>query len=369
MNTCKLLVSVWMFVSVLLSACAPVAIATQPAPTAMPAVPTANLAPKNTAEIAATIPLEFGGDKVMVGTGAVWVSHGDNGLVTRIDPATNTVVAQIKVGDPTFDFYHLVPAGIAIVGDQVWATITTSLGEGELVRIDPATNEVVEHIPMGDLQYPNGTLPFSPWSIASDGDTLWVSDFLHNGIARVDTQTKQITAKILNVEHVLSIVPDTDAVWVSSHREDSLVRIDPKTNSVVATIPLFPGGKGPDILCGWCIGTVAIGDGSVWVTLGNGNGIARIDLTTNQVVAKIDLEGAVDIVFGQGGLWVTVSPDDCDNGRGYLAQIDPKTNTVVEKISLNCPGSIAIDADALWVSTTTNTNAYALVKIQLNPVQ
>jgi streptogramin lyase len=368
MNTRNLLFSGLLLVSVLLSACVPVVIATQPAPTAMLAVPTANSAPKNTAEIAATIPIDTYGF-VVVGAGAVWVAHLDKGLVTRIDPVTNSVVAQIQVDNPTFDFHHPVPGDMAFVGNQLWVTTTSSIGTGEVARIDTITNEVVERIPMSDLQYPNGTLSFSPWGIASDGDTLWVSDFLHTGIAHVDTKTGQVIAQILNVGHVVSISVDTDVIWAAMHREDSLVRIDPKTNTVVATIPLFPDAKGPDSLCGWCVGNVAIADGSVWVALGQGNGVARIDPITNQVVAKIDIEGANYVAVSNGVVWVTVSPEaKCDNGTSYLVQIDPNTNTAIGKIALDCPGAIAVGYDSLWVDTSSSSDTdFAVTRIQLNP--
>ena len=367
-NARKLLVSILMLVCVLLSACAPVVIATQPAPTAMPAVPTANSVPKNTAEIAATIPIDANG-LVVVGAGAVWVAHLDKGLVTRIDPATNTVVAQIKVDNPTFDFHHPVPGDITFAGNQLWVTTINSVGDGEVARIDTITNAVVERIPISDLQYPNGTLAFSPWGIASDGDTLLVSDFLHTGIARVDTKTGKVIAQILNVGHVVSISLDTDALWVAMHREDSLERIDPKTNTVIATIPLFPGVNGPDSLCSWCISNVAIGDGSVWVALGQGNGVARIDPITNQVVAKIDIKGADYVAVSNGIVWVTANPEDkCDNGTAYLAQIDPNTNTVIGKIALDCPGVIAVGYDSLWVDTSSSSDTnFAVTRIQLNP--
>jgi DNA-binding beta-propeller fold protein YncE len=304
-----------------------------------------------------------------VGAGAVWVAHSDKGLVTRIDPATNMVVAQIKVDNPTFDFYRQIPGGITFVGNQLWATTFSSTGDGEVARIDTVTNEVVERIQMGDLEFPNGKLSFHPWGITSNGDELWVTDFTHTGIARVDTKTGQVIAQIMNVGHVLFISLDTDAIWVPMHREDSLMRIDPKTNTVVATIPLFPDGKGPQLTCSWCIGNVAIGDGSVWVSLGLGEGIARIDPKTNQMVAKIDVEGVHSVAVSNGFVWVTASPeDDCDNGTGYLAQIDPNTNTVIGKIILDCPADIAVGYDSLWVNTSSSSDTnFAVIRIQLNP--
>jgi YVTN family beta-propeller protein len=50
-----------------------------------------------------------------VGAGAVWVANSAGRTVSRIDPATNQVVRTIPVGN--------VPVGIAIAGGLVWVTI------------------------------------------------------------------------------------------------------------------------------------------------------------------------------------------------------------------------------------------------------
>jgi hypothetical protein len=373
MNTRKLLVSVLMLACVLLSACAPAATpiatsipsspTTEPMSTSIP-VPASDFT-KDIGKIVATIPMKYGDDTFAVGAGAIWIAHADDGWVSRVDPATNTVVAQIQISGAHVGVARWSPADIVVVNDQVWVTALPGAYEGELALIDPSTNQVVEHIPLGELEYPNGKLPFVPYALATDGTSLWVSDFIHNGIARVDLQTKQVTTKILGVEHVTQLLPDSNVIWAVLHRNDSLARIDPKTNSVVQTISLPPGGKGPDTTCGWCIGAMAIGDGSAWVSLGLGNAIAKVDLATNQVVATIDLEAG--LAFDQGHLWATISPDNCDNRGGYLTRIDPKTNAIEGKIPLDCPGGIAVGENSFWIDTTSHSNQYAIVRIQPNP--
>jgi Streptogramin lyase len=376
MNTRNLLASILMLASVLFSACSPAATpiaASIPAnPTiAMTSTPNMTATPNPSQEIrqvGATIPLDFPSNAIVVGAGAIWLSHPDKGLVSRIDPATNTVVAQIKVGDPTFDPNRPVPGSLAIVDNQVWASIsTTSIGEGELVRIDPATNEVVEHMPMGEIQFPNGSLTFQPWAMVSDGDSLWVTDFAHSSIGRVDIQTKQVIATIINVDHPALLALDNDTLWVALHRKNSLARIDANTNTLTTAISVPLDGFGPNTVCGWCISTVAVGGGSIWVDLGFGNGIARIDPTTNQVVAKIDIEGAQSFVYSDGFLWVTVHSENCENGNGYLTRIDPQTNTSIGEIPLDCPGGIAAGEDSLWIETSPTRDKFALVRIQTNP--
>jgi streptogramin lyase len=375
MKTHKLLVSILILAGVLFSACTPAAI---PIATSIPANPTIAVtstpsmtATSNSAQkigqVVATIPVDFPSKAIVAGAGAIWLPHPDKGLVSRIDPATNTIVAQIKVGDPTFDPNRPVPGYLAIVDNQVWASIaTTSIGEGELVRIDPATNEVVEHMPMGEIQFPNGSLTFQPGAMVSDGDSLWVTDFAHSSVGRVDLPTRRVVATVINVDSPALLTLDHHTLWVALHRKNSVARIDANTNTVATTVPMPLDGFGPNTVCGWCISTVAVGDGSVWVDLGFGNGIARIDPTTNQVVAKIDVDGAQSFVYSDGFLWVTVHPDNCTKGSGYLTRIDPKTNAPIGKIPLDCPGNIAVSEDSLWIETSSSFNKLAIVRVQPN---
>ena len=84
----------------------------------------------------------------------MWVANTLDGTVSRIDPASNAVVAAVTVGDG--------PGSLAIGDDGVW--VANELG-GTVVRIDPRTNTVVETIETG--QRPTG--------LAIDGRRLWVA--------------------------------------------------------------------------------------------------------------------------------------------------------------------------------------------------
>jgi virginiamycin B lyase len=92
---------------------------------------------------------------VTAGQDAIWVLNNDDGDVYRIDPASNTVAATIDVGDP-------VNGGdIAFGHDSVWARVTDSL----VAQIDPDTNAVVKRY--GE--------PSGSGSVAADDTALWIS--------------------------------------------------------------------------------------------------------------------------------------------------------------------------------------------------
>jgi DNA-binding beta-propeller fold protein YncE len=68
---------------------------------------------------------------------------------------------------------------------------------------------------------------------------------------------------------------------------------------------------------------VAIGFGSVWVTLHHGSSVVRIDPTTKKLIARIPLgEQPIGLGAGAGGIWALTYAD------GSLNRIDPKTNEV-----------------------------------------
>jgi virginiamycin B lyase len=92
---------------------------------------------------------------VAVGAGSVWVTsrfvvidaaaaHNSTptpkpGILSRIDPATNSIVATIPVG--------LDPFGVSVGEGSVWVANRTGF---TISKVDPATNGVVATIPVGN---------------------------------------------------------------------------------------------------------------------------------------------------------------------------------------------------------------------------
>jgi YVTN family beta-propeller protein len=133
--------------------------------------------------------------------GAIWVANHHGGTVSRIDPATNKVVANIKVATPGASGG---PQGIAAGLGSVWVGVSNA---NSVVRIDPATNAIQAVIPMpGNVALPCG-------GIAIGQTAVWITscDDLPL-IARIDATHNQVTS-ILNVGFVLDPVADGDTVW------------------------------------------------------------------------------------------------------------------------------------------------------------
>jgi virginiamycin B lyase len=109
-----------------------------------------------TGSVTATAHAASGAGFLAVGVGGVWVLNGGLATVSRIDPATNTTVADIKVGSEPVN-----GGDIAIGGGFVWARVSDTL----VAQIDPQSNRTIAR--------------FGPasgsGSVGADTRALWIS--------------------------------------------------------------------------------------------------------------------------------------------------------------------------------------------------
>jgi YVTN family beta-propeller protein len=141
------------------------------------------------------VPVGAGPYSIAVGEGAVWVANWIDGTVSRIDPASNTVVATIPVGDVEF---------VAAGGGSVWVSIGGSpvKANGSVARIDPATNAVTSQLNVG----------YAPEGIAIVGDTLYVA--LQGDPAIVQIRGGAITARIAVGMKSSGLAVANGSLWV-----------------------------------------------------------------------------------------------------------------------------------------------------------
>jgi sugar lactone lactonase YvrE len=103
-------------------------------------------------------------------------------------------------------------------------------------------------------------------------------------------------------------------------------------------------------------GSVALGDGSVWVTVNNFNptetwAVVQVDPSSNEVVSEIPLPGASNIAFGNDSLWVS----SWQGNESVILQVDPRSHGIVRTIDLG-RGSIddLLTANGeLWATTSS----------------
>jgi YVTN family beta-propeller protein len=180
----------------------------------------------------------------------------DGDSVIRIDPKTG----QIS-GDPIQTGRG--PISVALGDGSLWVA---NHDAHTVTRIDLATNQVLANI----------TVPSEPHRIAYGEGAVWVADWHVNSVTRIDPQTNQVVGEPIPIGfHAGNIVAGLGGVWVTSDyrgpgdgapEDVVLVRIDPQTNQVVETIPL--GGHPID---------VEIAGEAVWVSVQGSDKIVRIN--------------------------------------------------------------------------------------------
>jgi hypothetical protein len=236
---------------------------------------------------------------VAFGEGSAWATTLDS--VVRLDATSGRIQADIPV-DKGFD--------IAVGEGGVWVTRNYE-GGIDVVHIDPATNQVVAHIPVSSY----------------------------------------------------CVAVGEGAVWTTSGSGSDLIEIDPTTDEVVTTIPIDPGADGRGVGC------VAVGDGGVWVTRGGErDALLRIDPQTHEVAATIDVPNddlGDAIVADSSGVWVAVPQHWNANGQPLvlLHRVDPSTNQVTASVPLGESSGlgsgehgasmtrIAVGDGLIWVET------------------
>lgn len=202
---------------------------------------------------------------VTAGGGSVWVVDPLASEIVRVDERTGEPVARIPLANP---------AEIAFGFGSLWAVE----GVG-VTRIDAATNRVVARVEM----------PGSVGSLGVGRDAVWVVGRGRGfgpgsswDLARIDPETNRRTAEIELGEFVGAnwVATTPGATWASVSSPDryGLARIDSRTNRVLGLAPLsrtrFP-----------FLGRIAADDSSVWFV--SALTVGRIDPRTNRLTASV----------------------------------------------------------------------------------
>jgi YVTN family beta-propeller protein len=267
---------------------------------------------------------------VAVEGSSVWVANSGDSTVSRIDPATNKVIATIKVGGR--------PTHLTAQSGALWVTTPDSMQ-----WINPATNQVVQTLP----------LPAGPGdaAVVFDG-CLAVS--LNDGTVRVLTpfDGRELGSVSVASRGVSALANDRGKLWAANG--DTLVAIhdlelkmttrftlqrDTNRNPQIADLVLVEGHlwaadadgdvtryrvDSPErTLRGQLIAregpsAIAAGPTGVFVASHSPQTVTRFDPSTGQAKARIHLPDVSDLAVGPDAVWAT------DRSRNLLYRIDPK---------------------------------------------
>ena len=123
----------------------------------------------------------------------------------------------------------------------------------------------------------------------------------------------------------------------------SVLRIDPTTNEVVASIEI------PGRLCQG----IGASPEAIWVC--GPDGLVRIDPATNEITAEVPFDAPLAVSrlpYGAGSVWAFAT---AAIGPDTLVRIDPATNEITATIPLgHVAGTMTFAHDALWVTSPTS---------------
>ncbi len=143
-----------------------------------------------------TVSLPAGPSDVGFTPGGVWVTSATAGSVTRIDPSSLAITAQVTVGNG--------PTAILPAFGSIW--VANHL-DGTVTRIEPSTGRTLATVPVG-----NG-----PTALAEAGGLLWVANEYGSSIVSLDASeaTPSVAQPIAVGAEAGSMTPTEYGLWVA----------------------------------------------------------------------------------------------------------------------------------------------------------
>lgn len=215
---------------------------------------------------------------------------------------------------------------LAIDGDTVWTT-----NDGRVEQWSPDGKLASTPVPR----------PCGAMSVAFG--SLWVANCKDSNLYRIDVKTAKVQAiiptGIANPKGETNVVVGAGSIWVPSDGAGKVARVDPTSNTVIASIMVDPGTF-----------YLTFGFDAVWAVSSDGQSLQKIDPQTNAVAGKVALGKQPGfLAAGEGAVWVQ------EQGDGTVARIDPVTLDVSGRVKVGeklAYGDIDTGGGAVWLRTT-----------------
>jgi len=195
--------------------------------------------------------------------------------------------------------------------------------------IDPESNRVIDPVTVG----------VRPLGIAVGEESVWVANQDDRTLSRLDPTTRALVRTITIGATPTGISVRNGSVWVANGIVGNVLRVDPGTNELVETIEVSFRSSA---------GTVAVGEGAVWVAFGNGE-IARIDPGSSRFTTGSAKSSPSAIAVGEGSVWVV------NAGSNTVSRVNPRTVGEVDNVTVGQrPSGVAIGDGSVWVTNEAN---------------
>ena len=246
--------------------------------------------------------------------------------VAVIDPATNAVVDAVPLGER--------PTRIAAHGDDVWVLLPD---RGTVTHLSGSERTLLGTVGAGS----------APSGLAAEQRGVWVSDARSGRVRLIERERLTVAATARTRGRPL-VGPYADAgllamgfgsLWFASG-EQTISRIDPRTGRVTARIRPVTTGESD--------GAITTGAGSVWVAGPvQGSPLTRIDPRRNVVLARIALSKfrSGGATVAGGNVWVA------DPGGDKMWRVDPMRNVPVSTTDVGvAPIGVVSGHGSVWVA-------------------
>ena len=156
-------------------------------------------------EVTAMIPVEPGASSVRYGYGHVWVVNPDKNLVQKVDPQTERVVQTTETG--------VLPRFFDVGEGAVW---TLNQGDGTVTRVDPRSGRAT-NIDAG--------VPGGGGDLAAGGGWVWARGGDDPLLVRIDPATSQVVETYGPPSGSGAVTVGYGAAWVSAHDVTTVWRL------------------------------------------------------------------------------------------------------------------------------------------------
>ena len=165
------------------------------------------------------------------GFGSVWVPNCIDKTVSRVDIKTNKVVATIAASPSASE------GGIAASPEAVWLVTDA---KGVLSKIDPATNTVT-----GTVEVPSASA-----GVTYGEGLVWVTTPAKNMLTGVDPKTSKVVYSIEVGPGPRFVTTGAGSVWTLNQGDGTVSRVDARKGTLTANIPCGLPGEGGEIAYG-----------------------------------------------------------------------------------------------------------------------
>lgn len=256
----------------------------------------------------------------------IWFTTGES-ILNKIDVAINEV-------DPNPITISGYPSGMVFDGTYMWLPIPSS---DQVLKVNMALEIVIRIV-----------VDPNPNAIAFDGRHMWIAHSGEGKISKINVETNDVDPNTISIpDEVHSMAFDGTHMWATSEDSFDVYKINATNNGF------------EEIKVDYHSGSIAFDGAYMWVSRGVSSGgggqksLFKIDVATDSIVElDIHIKRPGAISFDGQNIWITGSKGS--SGRLSVHKIDVTTNEIVANINMNDPRELVFDGTHLWVAESSN---------------